>query len=69
MTPETQKIITWLAGLVAAIIVHYAPGVPPDIANMIAVGILGAVTGYIKQHWAEREQLCPECAKERAAKV
>ena len=68
MSPETQKLLTWVTGVIAAAIVRYAPGVPPDIANLIGAGIIGAVTGYVKQHWAEREQLCPKCVAERVAK-
>ena len=66
-SPDAQKIITWVIGLIAAVIVLYLPGVPPEIAHILAVGIVSGVTGYVKQHFAEREKLCPECAKERAA--
>lgn len=67
MQPSTQKIVTWITGLIASVIVHYAPGVPPDIATTLSIGILAWVSGYVKQHFAECEQLCPECALERAA--
>lgn len=67
LDPSTQKIITWIIGLLAAILTQHVPGVPPDIATLISAMLLSAVTGYVKQHFAEREQLCPECAIERAA--
>lgn len=67
LDPSTQKIVTWIIGLLAAILTQHVPGVPADIANLLSAMLLSAVTGYVKQHFAEKEQLCPECALERAA--
>lgn len=64
---DNQKLITWVVGLIAALMVVYAPGVPPDIAHMLAFGIVTGVSGYVKQHYAEKEKLCPECAADKAA--
>lgn len=64
-TEEMQmKIVTWLAGVIAAVLVQLVPHVPHDVANYMSIAIIAGVSGYIKRHFADRaDPPCWSCGK------